>query len=67
MLTVDPRNEPAVRAYTRLGYVEDSQLIEAVVTRRESLALGSLARRLVARWRGRRYGRELVYSPARRG
>jgi len=67
VLTVDPRNEPAVRAYTRLGYVEDCQLIEAVVTRRESLALGSLMRRLIARWRGRRYGRELVYSPARRG
>ena len=67
VLTVDPRNEPAVRAYTRLGYREDFRLIETAVTRRESLGAVSLARRLVARWRGRNYGRELVYSPARRG
>lgn len=67
VLTVDPRNEPAVRAYTRLGYAEDRRLMESAVTRRETLGLSSLARRLVARWRGRRQGRELVYSPAKRG
>ena len=67
VLTVDPRNEPAVRAYARLGYREDSRLIETAVTRRESFGLMSLTRRLVARWRGREYGRELVHSPARRG
>jgi len=67
VLTVDSRNEPAVRAYARLGYREDSRLIETAVTRREALGIMSLARRLVARWRGREYGRELVYSPARRG
>lgn len=67
VLTVDPGNEPAVRAYTRLGYREDSCLIEAAVTRRESLGIMSLARRLVAHWRGRSYGRDLVHSPARRG
>jgi RimJ/RimL family protein N-acetyltransferase len=67
VLTVDPRNEPAVKAYSRLGYREDFRLIETAVTRRESLGAVSLARRLVARWRGRNYGRELVYSPARRG
>jgi predicted GNAT family acetyltransferase len=66
-LTVDPRNEPAVRAYSRLGYHEDSQLIETAVTRRESFGIVSLARRLIARWRGREYGRELVSSPAKRG
>lgn len=67
VLTVDPRNEPAVRAYARLGYIEDSQLIETAVTRRETIGLASLARRLVARWRGRNLGHELVHSPARRG
>ena len=67
VLTVDPRNEPAVKAYVRLGYREDFRLIETAVTRRESLGVMSLARRLIARWRGRGYGRELVYSPARRG
>ena len=67
VLTVDPRNEPAVKAYARLGYREDLRIIETAVTRRESLGVMSLARRLIARWRGRRHGRELVYSPARRG
>jgi len=56
-----------VKAYVRLGYREDFRLIETAVTRRESLGVMSLARRLIARWRGRSYGRELVYSPARRG
>jgi RimJ/RimL family protein N-acetyltransferase len=67
VLTVDPRNLPAVRAYVHLGYAEDCRLIEAVVTRKDSLGLASLARRLVARWRGRSYGREMVYSPAKHG
>ena len=67
VLTVDPRNEAAVRAYARLGFAVDCRLIEAAVTRKESLGLMSLTRRLVARWRGRRHGRELAYSPARRG
>jgi hypothetical protein len=66
VLTVDPRNEPAMRAYVRLGYREDSRLIETATTRREALPIMSLMRRLVARWRGPD-GRELVYSPARRG
>ncbi len=65
VLTVDPRNEPAVRAYVRLGYVEDSRLIETAVARREILPIMSLGRRIIARWRGREQGRELVYSPAR--
>ncbi len=59
-LTVDPRNEAAVRAYRRLGYREECQLIEGGVTRKEMLGLGSLLRRLLARRRGRTYGRELV-------
>lgn len=67
VLTVDPRNAPAVRAYARLGYVEDSRLIETAVTRREAVGLMSLTRRLIARWRGRNLGHELVHSPAKRG
>jgi RimJ/RimL family protein N-acetyltransferase len=67
VLTVDPRNEPAVRAYTRLGYREVSRLIETAVTRRESVRVISLLRCLIARWRGREYSRELVHSPATRG
>ena len=67
VLTVDPSNEAGVRVYSRLGYREDSRLIEAALTRRESLGIMSMARRLVARWRGRNYGRDLVYSPAKRG
>lgn len=67
VLTVDPKNEAAVKAYTCLGYREECSLIEAAVTRKESLGLRSLARRLLARWRGHSYGRDLVRSPARRG
>jgi ribosomal protein S18 acetylase RimI-like enzyme len=67
VLTVNPRNEAAVSVYRRLGYRADLDLIETAVTRRESLGLTSMARRLLARWRGRESGGELVYSPARRG
>ncbi len=67
VLSVNPRNEPAVNAYRRLGYRHDSDLIETAVTRSESIGVTSLARRLLARWRGRESGGELVYSPARHG
>ncbi len=67
VLSVNPRNEAAVSVYRRLGYRTDSDLIETAVTRMETLGLPSLARRLLARWRGRESGAELVYSPARRG
>ncbi len=67
VLSVNPRNEAAVSVYRRLGYRHDSDLIETAVTRRDSLGLASLVRRLLARWRGRESGRELVYSPARHG
>ncbi|MGD0765785.1 MAG: GNAT family N-acetyltransferase [Dehalococcoidia bacterium] len=66
VLTVDPKNEPAVRAYTRLGYREDCRLIEGMVSRRDLLGLASLLRRLLALWRGRPYGRERVASAATR-
>lgn len=60
VLSVDPANTPAVRAYQRLGYVEDCRLVEAAATRRELTGAGSLARRLLARLRGRREHLEVV-------
>jgi RimJ/RimL family protein N-acetyltransferase len=60
VLTVDPGNTPAVRAYLRLGYREDSRLVEASVTRRSITGLGSLLATRLAAWRGRAEGGELV-------
>lgn len=55
VLTVDPRNLPAVRAYQRLGYREVCQLVEASAARRDASGVGSAMRRLRAAIRGRRY------------
>ncbi|MEJ5221621.1 MAG: GNAT family N-acetyltransferase [Tepidiforma sp.] len=55
VLTVDPRNTPAVAAYARLGYREACQLVEASATRRDPSGLGSTMRRLRAAIRGRKY------------
>ncbi len=60
VLTVDPRNIPAVRAYWRLGYTEVCRLVEAPVTRRDMIGLGATLRRTAARWRGRGFGIEIV-------
>jgi len=60
VLTVDPLNPAAVHAYFRLGYREECRLIECGVTRKEMLGLDTLRRRLLARWRGRTRGGELV-------
>ncbi|MGI8550482.1 MAG: GNAT family N-acetyltransferase [Dehalococcoidia bacterium] len=62
VLTVDPDNEPAVRAYRRLGYQDECRLIEAAVIRKEVLGLASWLARMFARMRGRRQGVELVMS-----
>lgn len=59
-LTVDPDNIPAVRAYRRLGYEEDSRLVEASVTRRSVTGLGAALAARFAAWRGRGKGGELV-------
>lgn len=59
-LTVDPRNDPAVRAYQRLGYVRACELVEASASR---YALGGVSaglRRWRANSRGRRYGGAFV-------
>jgi RimJ/RimL family protein N-acetyltransferase len=60
VLTVDPTNTPAVRAYARLGYVEDCRLIEASVTRRSLLGWGAFLARRLAAWRGRPERGEVV-------
>ncbi|MCC6382236.1 MAG: GNAT family N-acetyltransferase [Dehalococcoidia bacterium] len=60
VLTVDPNNTPAVRAYLRLGYRDDCRLIEGVATRKDLVALGSGFRRFGARVRGRRNGVEII-------
>ncbi len=60
VLTVDPENAPAVRAYRRLGYHEECRLIEAAVVRKDALGIGSSVARAVARFRGRHQGTELV-------
>jgi RimJ/RimL family protein N-acetyltransferase len=59
VLSVDPRNEAAVRAYQRLGFREVGRLIEGAAVRRDLGGVATL-RRWIAGVRGRRYGAELV-------
>ena len=63
VLTVDPLNTPAVRAYRRLGYEHVSSIMESAAVRKEPLGVLSFARRRMASWRGRRHGGEVVYTP----
>lgn len=60
VLSVDPTNEPAVRAYRRLGYREVARLIEGAASRRDTTGVPAALRRGVARLRGRGTGAELV-------
>ena len=48
-LTVNPANEPAVRAYRRLGYQPGSEVMEARLWRRDVFGIASALRRWVAR------------------
>jgi RimJ/RimL family protein N-acetyltransferase len=66
VLTVDPRNEAAVRAYQHVGYRELGRLIEGPAVRRD-LGVGAFVRRRLAELRGRRYGAELVSLPGGKG
>ena len=60
VLSVDPTNDAAVRAYQRLGYVEVARLIEGAASRREMTGAAAAARRALARLRGRQQGVEVV-------
>jgi len=60
VLSVDPANEPAVRAYERLGYREVARLIEGAARRRDGIGAATTLRRLLARMRGRGAGAEIV-------
>ena len=60
VLTVDPNNRPAVRAYAHLGYVEICELVEASAARRDPAGLGAAFRRIRAKIRGRRYSGAFV-------
>lgn len=60
VLSVEPTNTPAVRAYERLGYTEAARLIEGAATRRDATGLTTFARRTLARLRGRGKGGEIV-------
>ena len=60
VLTVDPKNTPAVKAYERLGYREACQLVEASASRRDVSGLGGSMRRLRAAMRGRNYDGSFV-------
>ncbi len=59
LLTVDARNEIAIRLYERLGYREECRLIESGTRRKDMIGLASLVRRWRARRRGRP-GREVM-------
>jgi ribosomal protein S18 acetylase RimI-like enzyme len=59
LLTVDARNQTAIRLYERLGYREECRLIESGARRKDMIGLVALVRRWQARRRGRP-GREVV-------
>lgn len=60
VLTVEVRNDPAVRIYTGLGYQSVCNLHETPLLRKEPVGVVSFVRRAVASWRGRRDGKEIV-------
>ena len=60
VLSVDPTNAPAVRAYERLGYTEVARLIEGAAMRRDVTGIATAVRRAVAQLRGRGTGAAIV-------
>ncbi len=61
VLSVDPNNEPAVRAYQRLGYRDVGPIVEASATKHAGPML-TASRRWLARQRGPGDEREIVYT-----
>ena len=59
VLSVDPANTPAIMAYRRLGYVDAGTIVEAGGHRRAG-SLSTGLRRLLASYRGRHEGVEIV-------
>ncbi len=60
VLTVEAGNDPAVSIYKRLGYETQCKLHETPLIRKEPFGTISLARRLIAGWRGRAQGKDIV-------
>ncbi len=60
VLTVETANEPALAVYGRLGYQASCSLHESPLIRKEPVGALSMARRLLAGWRGRSEGKEVV-------
>jgi ribosomal protein S18 acetylase RimI-like enzyme len=65
VLTVDPTNTPALKAYTNLGYRPGVPVVEARLQRRDLFGIAPAVRRWSARRRGRADGDgiEIVTSP----
>jgi GNAT superfamily N-acetyltransferase len=59
-LTVELSNPSALAVYSKLGYGQQCTLYETPAVRKDPLGLASGLRRLVAGWRGRREGKEIV-------
>jgi GNAT superfamily N-acetyltransferase len=59
-LTVEADNEPALAVYAKLGYRQECSLYETAAARRDALGVASGLRRIVAGWRGRSQGKEIV-------
>ncbi len=61
-LTVDPDNTPAVRAYSRLGYMLGAPVIEARLRRRDFMGIQPALRRMAAGRRSPLPGIEIVHT-----
>lgn len=60
VLTVETRNDSAISIYRHLGYETQCTLHETPLVRKEPIGALSLARRVIAVWRGRAEGKEIV-------
>ena len=60
VLTVEANNAPALAVYNKLGYRQECSLYETAVARRDALGIAGGLRRIVAGWRGRSQGKEIV-------